>query len=244
MLLPGGCPPFIHPLQIERGTVPLALANCYSLVRMWELRADGSEAIVTATVQREMERLLEEQHAYNQMELLSALQAYLIYTMMAYFSPAEGVSLVDRTTIVHLQELAAGVSATGLVCAAELSHSRPDWESWIVASAKRRTLYTMYLFNNVFDTVNQIPVFMAEELRGLPVPASKELWDARDRGAWERKYDHHLSVWEDGELSISELWQSPETGTAERRKRIDRWVQSVDEFGMTLFAVCVHIHGY
>jgi hypothetical protein len=30
---------------------------------------------------------------------------------------------------------------------------------------------------------------------------------------------------------------------AERRERVDRWVESVDEFGMMLFAVCAHIHG-
>jgi len=60
MLRQGGIPPIIHPLQVEGQQLPLPLANCYSLVRMWETRARGSEAIVTATVQREMERLLEE----------------------------------------------------------------------------------------------------------------------------------------------------------------------------------------
>lgn len=48
-------PPFIHPTQMTTGHV--ALANCYSLVRLWHHRAAGSEAIVADTVQREMDRL-------------------------------------------------------------------------------------------------------------------------------------------------------------------------------------------
>ncbi|KAL2007381.1 hypothetical protein VTN00DRAFT_8819 [Thermoascus crustaceus] len=243
MLRHGGIPPIIHPLQIGGQQLPVPLANCYSLVRMWETRARGSEAIVTATVQREMERLLEERESYGQMDLLSAFQAYLIYGLMAYFSPDVDISLVDHSTMVHLQEFACQLSATGLVSAAELSHTRPKWESWIVASAKRRALLTAYIFNNVFNTLNDIPVYLAKELTELPVPSSKLLWEAPDRAAWEREYDRHLSLWEDGELRICELWRSPETGSPARRERIDRWLRSVDEFGMMLFATCAHLHG-
>lgn len=59
MLRHGGLPSFIHPLQVA-GQMPQALANCYSLVLMWEGRAAGSESMVTETVQREMKRLLDE----------------------------------------------------------------------------------------------------------------------------------------------------------------------------------------
>jgi hypothetical protein len=48
--------PMIHPMQLSDGT-PTALANCYSLVRLWHHRADGSEGIVAETVGREMDRL-------------------------------------------------------------------------------------------------------------------------------------------------------------------------------------------
>jgi hypothetical protein len=166
---------------------------------------------------------------------------------MGYFSPISdsGAALVTHLTVVQLQELAATVAASGLISGAELSHTRPSWESWIVASAKRRTMYVFYLFNTVFNAMSALPTYVAEELRGLPVPASRNLWDAEDRREWEREYDRHLATWkEEGELKISELWLSEETGTPERRSRIERWVQDVDEFGMMLFAVCTHIHGF
>ena len=59
MLRPGHYPPIIHPTQMA-GEVPLPLANCFSLIRMWEGQAHGSEGIVAETVQREMNRLYEE----------------------------------------------------------------------------------------------------------------------------------------------------------------------------------------
>ena len=57
MVEKNGVPPIIHPMQISDGNSSVALANCYSLVRLWHHRAAGSEHIVAETVQREMERV-------------------------------------------------------------------------------------------------------------------------------------------------------------------------------------------
>ncbi len=59
MLRPGTYPPIIHSTQMA-GPVPLPLANCFSIIRMWESQAHGSEAVVAETVQREMKRLYDE----------------------------------------------------------------------------------------------------------------------------------------------------------------------------------------
>ena len=59
MLRDGGIPPIIHHTQVV-GQMPQALANCYSLVRMWEQAVPGSEAMVVDTLEKEMERLAEE----------------------------------------------------------------------------------------------------------------------------------------------------------------------------------------
>lgn len=112
-----------------------------------------------------------------------------------------------------------------------------------MASAKRRTIFAMYLFSSVYNAEKGLPNFVGSELKGTFVPESKALWEAKSRSSWEMEYNRHLSRWEDGMHEISELWRSPDTGSEERRKRIERWVQSADEFGMVLFAVCAHIHG-
>jgi hypothetical protein len=71
---------------------------------------------------------------------------------------------------------------TGLICTAELSHSCLKWKSLIVASAKRRAIYAMYLISTVYNALSKIPDFFVEELKGVPVPAGKVLWEARRRG--------------------------------------------------------------
>ena len=60
MLRNGNIPPIIHHAQVERGGIPHALANCYTLVRMWEQAVPGSEEMVVKTLEKEMERLAEE----------------------------------------------------------------------------------------------------------------------------------------------------------------------------------------
>ncbi|UNI23123.1 hypothetical protein JDV02_008961 [Purpureocillium takamizusanense] len=236
-----GVPPFIHPMQMTTGHV--ALANCYSLARLWHHHAAGSETIVADTIQREMDRLAHERTT-SDVEQLAAFQAYLTYCIMSYFFPIPGRPLVTDTTMVTLQEMAFCAAQGGLVSHAELAGSRPTWESWIVASAKRRAMFAFYLFSSVYNEDNNVPNFPAEELRGVFAPDAKLVWEARARGVWEREYARHLALWPDGPLKISELWRSPETGSERQRERIDRWVQAADEFGMMLFAVCVHLHGY
>ena len=152
--------------------------------------------------------------------------------------------MFNDATMVTLHELAFRTAQAGLVSQAELARSRPTWESWIIVSAKRRAIFAFYLFSSVYNADNYVPNFLAEELREVYVPDAKRLWGARGRDEWEREYSQYLSEWEDGLMMISELWLSPDTGSTGRRERIDRWVQSADEFGMMLFAVCVHLHGY
>ena len=54
----GKCvPPIIHPMQVSGGITSIALANCYSLVQLWHHHEAGSEAMVSETIQREMDRL-------------------------------------------------------------------------------------------------------------------------------------------------------------------------------------------
>ncbi|EAW20586.1 Zn(II)2Cys6 transcription factor domain-containing protein [Aspergillus fischeri NRRL 181] len=230
MLKDGGFPPIIHHTQVNTNQMPQALANCYSLVRMWEQAAPGSETMVMSTVEAEMERLASETTSQHDYDLLCSFQAYLVYTILMYFSPLGNVSVVTDKTMMTLMELAFRTAQNGLLCTEEITHTRPNWESWIVVSAKRRAIYTMYLLSSVYNSDRGLPNFVADEMKGVYVPESRVLWDVTDRGVWEKEYDRHLLEWEDGMLEISELWRSTETGSTGRRERIGKWVRGVDEF--------------
>ncbi|KAJ6022733.1 hypothetical protein N7460_013128 [Penicillium canescens] len=238
-------PPFIHHQQVT-GNVPPILANCFSLVRSWLNRMPGNEKIIQRQILREMRKIYDQGPQSCEIDRLCAFQAYLIYMMAIFSSSFEEGALEDDTELeshIRLQGIGFYCAKTGITSEAEELNNRPKWESYIITSAKRRTLFTMYLLSSVYNFKMGLPNFVAEELRGAFLPDGSRLWGQHNRAAWEQAYHAHLSRWPDGKLEISELWRDSETGSAARQERIERWLEFADEFGTALFAVCAHIHG-
>lgn len=120
--------------------------------------------------------------------------------LMAYFFPIDDTRVLEDSDIATLQELVFYPVKRGVACSAETTHTRPDWESWIVASAKRSTLLTMYLFISIYNASKDMTPFVSDELAEVLVPESKALWLASDRTSWATEYNRHLAKWEDGML--------------------------------------------
>lgn len=146
-----------------------------------------------------------------------------------------------RGIMTNLQELACASARNGLVCAADQQRARPRWEEWIVAEAKRRTLYVMYLFDSILSTREGLPTFLGSELRGLPAPANRLLWQATTRYEWEREYNIHMAEWMEGSLTIDELWPTP-AELGELGIERSRWLENLDEYGTMIYAItsCTH----
>jgi hypothetical protein len=112
-----------------------------------------------------------------------------------------------------------------------------------VASAKRRTLPTLFLFTCHYNASNNMPSFASNVLADVLAPESKALWQASDRASWVAEYNRHLAEWPDGMVVMGEFWRSPEAGSEQKSGRIERWLRSADEFGMMLLAVTAHLRG-
>ncbi|KAI1472169.1 uncharacterized protein F4812DRAFT_407717 [Daldinia caldariorum] len=242
-----GVPPFIHASQISASSARLPLSTCLSLVRICENPLPGSEGVAADVLQREMINICEQQATYDDVTLLAAFQAYLIYSMVLFFRLGQVSSSFLRQAMMNLQELACSSSRGGLMCTAERQRVRPRWEAWIVAESKRRALFTMYLFDSVLLTQDGLQTFLGTELRGLPASADKSLWRSQVRRDWEAAYNIYLADWPEESFRIDELWAIPpeldELGILERRRRVDRWLENVDEFGTVLYAVASCTHG-
>ncbi|KAF5668085.1 integral membrane protein [Fusarium heterosporum] len=230
MVIRGRTPPFIHPTQLS------SLSTCFTLVRICKDLLPGSESVVTSILQREMTNLYEQRETYNSFDLLGAFQAYLIYSMVLFFHLSPAMPFL-RQAIINLQDIACLAARQGLVCRAEQQGIRPKWEAWVVAEAKRRTLYTMYFLDNVLSAQDGLPTYLAHELKGLYAPSSKILWQA-DQIEWERAYNLHLVEWPEGTFQLEQLW--PGGAQADT----DRWLEGVDEFGTMLYAVTSCTHGH
>ncbi|KAJ5113697.1 hypothetical protein N7456_002231 [Penicillium angulare] len=240
-------PPFIHPLQISAQPAGSALTTCLSLVRICENPLPGSEATAMMVIRREMECLMESHASYDDISLLAAFQSYLIYCLILFFRLNHEPNSDLRSAVINLQTLAHLSSKQGLMCVADQHRIRPRWEEWIVAETKRRALYVTYLFDSVLSTQEDVPTFLATELRGLPTGSSKSLWQAQSRSSWEGEYNIHLAEWTEQGLAIDELWPLPvdmeDSEIAKRRRRVDHWLEDIDEFGTMLYAVTVCTHG-
>jgi hypothetical protein len=241
-----GPPPFVHPSQIEDpSSVPLA--TCLNMVRICQNPAPGSEATTAEILQREMSMIYERRTQCSHMELLATFQAYLVYTMALFLRLEQASTMFLRQAMMNLQDLAWMTTRQGIVCAAEQQQVRPKWEEWIVTEVKRRTLYVMYMFDELISKQEGIPTFLGVELMGLPAPGSKSLWSANARQEWQKGYNIHLADWPDGGLCIDELWAIPpeldEDDIAKRRSRVEQWLEDLDEFGMFVYAVTSCTHG-
>jgi hypothetical protein len=217
------------------------------MVRICQNPIIGSEATAAEILQREMSRIYDRRVQCTHMELLATFQAYLIYAMALFLRLEQASTLFLRQAMMDLQDLAWMTTRQGIVSVAEQQHARPKWEEWIVTEAKRRTLYVMYLFDDVISKQEGIPTFLGVELVGLPAPGSKSLWTANARHEWQKRYNLHLADWPDGGLCIDELWAIPpelgEDDVTKRRLRVEQWLEDVDEFGMTIYAVTSCTHG-
>ncbi|PSR83362.1 hypothetical protein BD289DRAFT_436031 [Coniella lustricola] len=266
-------PPFIHPAQLQLGAhhknMPEPLANCLSLLRLCQNAAPGSHDLVRESIHREMERLVASVGADTQnmqtlqqhLMCLSALQAYFLLSLHSYrlYKTQPDIAVFGPDNIATLHDLASKVSAAGVLCPEEVGGASltggavPHWESWIIAEAKRRTIFCVYMFEDVYNYENHCTTYLAEELAPLLAPSSKWLWQARDRASFEAEYAHWTRAWSGQRgLAISELWPqvvSDKLDEAiqtlrkqETEERIARWTEDVDEFGMFLLAVCTTTH--
>ncbi|CAK7230700.1 hypothetical protein SCUCBS95973_007660 [Sporothrix curviconia] len=279
-----GIPPFIHPMQMAgsgsgngtiagagpsaHGSSAAALATCLSLARVCDTTLAGfSRATAEATsavLKREMDRLYAAAQQLAQpgttvdhFTSLAAFQAYLLYTLVLFFQLERPGDPFLRQAIMALQEIACISARHGLVCVAEQNNEQPRWPAWVVAEAKRRTLYVVYLFDSVLSAHHGQASYIGTELRGLPAPSSKALWQAASQPEWSKAYGVHLEDWGaaalpraatlSAGLTIDELWAYPfpddAAGLARRRDRVDRWLETVDEYGTMMYAVTSSTHG-
>ena len=288
MAIHGKLPPFIHPAQLENaGPLPASASHarhtssdailiCLSLARicdtgsnaipMNESASAAAASAAASVIKREMDRLYVLVKQWQSQSIapggdylvsLAILQAYLLYALILFFHLEHQADPFLRQAMVALQEIACTSARHGLVCSPR--EPRPSRMAWVVAEAKRRTLYTMYLFDSVLSTHDGFATYLGVELRGLPAPSSKALWQARSVAEWTQAYSAFVKEWatdmtptESKDVSghglcIDELW-APPVGTdsarlARRRRRVDQWLEGIDEYGAMLYAITSCTHG-
>lgn len=182
--------------------------------------------------------------SYDELNLLAALQALVIYTIILFFPKREQASVptLDLSIFQNLQQVVYHVAQSGLVIQEERDHVRPSWETWIHITSKRRAVLALYLLHWSYSVVKCVPSFNCKELGFMPAPAAKMLWQVNHKDEWEALYDRWLIRWEGSEYLQQEFWEI-EPGVFINR-RTQKWLEETDEFGIMLMSLgnCVSLH--
>ncbi|KAF8130503.1 hypothetical protein K438DRAFT_1418701, partial [Mycena galopus ATCC 62051] len=80
------------------------------------------------------------------------------------------------------------------------------WDSWILGEAKRRTLYTMYTFDHLFNYAQNATSYIGTELGHLALPSSKTLWGAASQDEWKTEYERFVAEWPSDAPRLEDLW--------------------------------------
>lgn len=145
--------------MIKYSTNP-PLSLCFGLIGTSGKPISGSDGVVAEVLQCEMNKTFELRETYSEMGLLGVFQAYLKYAIVLFFRLIQAPNNFIRQAMMKLQELACETSRQGLACKVEQLHTRLKWASLIVAEAKRRTMYTIYLLDSVLSAPEGLPTFL------------------------------------------------------------------------------------
>ncbi|KAK4061454.1 hypothetical protein Trihar35433_9781 [Trichoderma harzianum] len=233
-------PPMIHRLQLADG-IPIPLANCCTLAKMWIMHSEESRALVQRTVHNEVRRLLRDYDEYNAMELLAAAQSMLILLIILFFGIGQSPALahpIDAQLLVNMWNVKHKLASTGLFLEQESNHKLPSWKEWAIVSAKRRTIVGLHHLEFAWSLRFGYPILTCFELGPFPAPAARHLWQSDREEEWERLYKDWLKQWADGgSYKMTELFRvngSKESDALDARSEL--WLAEADDFGMMLMA--------
>lgn len=174
---------------------------------------------------------------FDEVDLVATLQAMAIYMIILLFPTHEDTSLsvVDMAILANLQKFVNYVGSVGLVIQEEIEHVQPSWEAWIKITSRRRAVFTLYLVHWSVSVYHGLPSFDCQELKHMPAPASKLLWQAKDREEWESHYNRWLVEWEQCEYLHGEVAGIKSGISLDARS--EKWLGETDELGMLLMAL-------
>ncbi|PON28804.1 hypothetical protein TGAM01_v201912 [Trichoderma gamsii] len=229
----GTLPPIIHRLQTTSRTTPTPLVDCLAWTKMWEHRTGNLDAMLLNAMRGEVERLYKNHRSYEQVDLLAALQASLIYSIMICLDSNTTAKYGTQLVLGQLQEMTYRLLSMTEFPRADISSKVPDRELWAIASAAQRTVLAIYVFDCVVCFLNRIPVYSCDELDFIPAPVCRRLWEAREYETWREEYGNWFKVWKGREVLMGELLIQLTESYAS--KRVEEWLSEADEFGMLIF---------
>ncbi|KAF1811539.1 hypothetical protein P152DRAFT_467154 [Eremomyces bilateralis CBS 781.70] len=230
-------PPIIHDTVTPERLMPTALARCYTLTKMWDGQSPGTSFMVLEAVKNEIQTLVDTYQALTEDNLIPALQALVIYTIILLFpsKSQRSVTLLPESLFRDLRNVVYHSVTTGLILPEESTHERPTWSSWIHVSSKRRAIFALYLIHWSYSVYHCLPSYDCKDLGMMPAPAAGYLWHARNQEEWEKLYLKWLVMWDGKEYMQWEYFTIQSGVGLDGRAQL--WLEDADEFGIMFMSI-------
>ncbi|EXJ89798.1 hypothetical protein A1O3_02865 [Capronia epimyces CBS 606.96] len=194
MLRDNTLPPFIHPHLISSDDVESnhtrndmePLTNCINLVRMISGGVRGSRKLFWKNVGLECERMYAEHLELNKWELLAAMQALSIYILIRMDEGETDHNNYDFQLVAAVTVIAQqlGRVSSFVPQTTRRNAAVERWRDWVYEESRQRLAV-------VYRVVNMLVYFepasmctLQTDLVLAPLPAKKQLWEARDESEW------------------------------------------------------------
>jgi hypothetical protein len=174
---------------------------------------------------------------YDEITLLSALQAVVIYTVILLF-PSQNSSQIlcgEDTIFREIQRLVYDVVATGLFLQEEKEQARPSWDAWVHVTSKRRAVTSLYTLHWAYSVFHDTQGFDCNDIAFMPAPAAKVLWQASTEEEWNSLYIRWLARW-GGRGFLQGEFNNIRPGIV-MPQRAEKWLEETDEFGVLVIAI-------
>lgn len=104
-----------------------------------------------------------------------------------------------------------------------------DWDDWVFRESTIRTASIYFLLTVVASMEFGLACDDPEDwsLNDMPLPASKALWEARDRAAWEKAVASNGAS-----TSVIEFHHLALMDNEDLRSKIEMWQEGADELGL------------
>ncbi|KAL9561886.1 hypothetical protein ACKAV7_013809 [Fusarium commune] len=221
-------PPFIHP-HWHLKTLPETLGNCMSIAQLFANRTSETQSFLWRMIAAEEARFREKLHTFSPREVHLCLEAMIIYMMMSMSEP-DSESKERTSRLFETAELIGSrfLDHTGSYSTSEISEPSSTWQDWIFAESRRRMSCLWLIISCVITIENGRTCSSCSDVHNLPLPSSKQLWDARSLEEWQTEkafFDMSCPIVTLGELVEAKA----NAGNPVEAQRLQSWEMGSDK---------------
>ncbi|KAH8683386.1 hypothetical protein BGZ60DRAFT_368473 [Tricladium varicosporioides] len=234
-------PPFMHPYSPvtdnndDQNKLPEHLANCMGIAQLFAARSDDTCSFVWATIRAEIRGFKNRMHAFNKYDMLSALQASLLYLIIRVVEQRPQAAEDDFEMLAIYDDVCTRAIQLTTRSIHQAGDRKSDlcWKDWIYMESIRRVACVWYILGLVFHTRTGRPCYVSDHYRDISLPCTKNEWEAKTEAQWRK--EHNISCSTATLHTFGDLMDAHQNlPDVQSSEKLNVWNVGIDHLGMVL----------